>query len=239
LFRLFFPSFEKPVDRPRYLNIEQESRSYHGVWIVLLLAAVCGIGFSLWEPSHQVTSPFVSASTPPAAAKAADTTAAAPQAEEETVAPTVKLSTLCSQRATARRDCASVKAFKDARLNAPEPAAEPAKESKHEVATKAVAPALASVATVTPPAAEPDASAAAAPKAPPAQKAKRPRPAEEAPVERLVKVYDQVLPDGRRVPVYKRAGTGALETGTIVDGEYRPARRANLDPPSNRYFGLQ
>ena len=71
---------------------------------------------------------------------------------------------------------------------------------------------------------------------------KRPRPVEEAPVERLVKVYDQVMPDGRRVPVYRRVGSGSLERGAIVDGEYRayrPARRDNLEPPTGRYFGLQ
>ena len=36
-----------------------------------------------------------------------------------------------------------------------------------------------------------------------------------------------------------RGLTGALETGMVVDGEYRPARRANLDPPSGGLFGLQ
>ena len=60
------------------------------------------------------------------------------------------------------------------------------------------------------------------------------RAVREAPVERLVKVYEQVMPDGRRVPVYRRAGSGGYETGTIVDGEYRPARRAEA-----RFFGLQ
>ena len=73
-------------------------------------------------------------------------------------------------------------------------------------------------------------------------RAKRPRPVEEAPAERLVKVYDQVMPDGRRVPVYRRVGSGSLEMGAIVDGEYRayrPARRADLEPPNGRYFGLQ
>jgi hypothetical protein len=69
-------------------------------------------------------------------------------------------------------------------------------------------------------------------------------------MERLVRVYDQVLPDGRRVPVYRRVGSGTYETGMIIDGEYRssrriidgeyrPSRRANLDPPTGRYFGLQ
>jgi hypothetical protein len=75
-----------------------------------------------------------------------------------------------------------------------------------------------------------------------APKPKRPRPVEEAPVERLVRMYDQVMPDGRRVPVYRRVGSGSLEMGTIVDGEYRairPARRAFAEPPSGRYFGLQ
>lgn len=251
MFRFLFPSFEKPVDRPRYINIEQEGRDYRGVGAVLLLAAVCGVGFALWEPSHQVTTPFVTASgarsTPvEAAAKAMETTAVAAESEDEQVAaPTVKLSQQCAQRATARRDCASVRAFKDARLNAPEPVA-PADESKlAPVPTKVaiaaepvVAPALQPATAETPAAAE--TPVAQPQKAAAAPKAKRPRPADEAPVERLVRVYDQVLPDGRRVPVYRRVGTGSLEIGSIVDGEYRPGRRAaNLDSPSSRYFGLQ
>jgi hypothetical protein len=62
------------------------------------------------------------------------------------------------------------------------------------------------------------------------------RAVREVPVERLVKVYEQVMPDGRRVPVYRRSGSGGYETGTIVDGEYRPARRAEAGA---RFFGLQ
>lgn len=256
MFRFLFPSFEKPVDRPRYINIEQDSRDFRGIGAVLALAAVCGLGFVLWEPSHQVTTPFVTATparpTPAtASAKAPETTAVAAEAEEDqVVAPTVKLSAQCAQRATARRDCASVRAFKDARLNAPEPAApEPdAVPSKPEaVATKvsasaepAVVPQASAMIAETPAVAPSDTPVVQTQKTAAAPKAKRPRPAEEAPVERLVRVYDQVLPDGRRVPVYRRVGTGALETGSIVDGEYRPGRRAaNLDSPSSRYFGLQ
>jgi hypothetical protein len=373
LFRSLFPSFEKPVDRQRYLNLEPETHEFRGVGTVLLLAASCGVALALWEPSQQVTTPFATASAsrsaPPVAGKPVpqETTAVADATEDE--APTVKLSTACSQRATARRDCASVRALKDARVNgdpAPaaskdtkasaakaaakkpsaaetktavveaKPAAVEAKpavaetkpavaeskpaavESKAAVAetkpavtegTSATAetkPAAvetkAAVAEAKPAAVEakptpaeakpaavaarsapaeprqaavaarapnpdPDSVAPAAtprgglfplvtqPEAPAAQpqktaaapKAKRQRSVpedveryvREAPVERLVKVYEQVMPDGRRVPVYRRVGSGSYETGVIVDGEYRPARRANLDPPSVRYFGLQ
>jgi hypothetical protein len=296
LFRFLFPTFEKPIDRPRYVNLEPETHEFRGVGIVLLLAASCGVALALWEPSHQVTTPFVTASSSrPASVAAGDTanqetTAAADvtgDVEDDQTAPTVKLSTLCSQRSTARRDCAGVRALKDARLTAPDPAPAAAKKTKPPVvaakpatadtkpaveakpaaaetkpaaaetkpavaaaaqpanAKAETAPAAQKVSAVTPSetpaAAQPEAPPAAQPqKTASAPKVKRPKPAaEEAPVERLVRVYDQVLPDGRRVPVYRRAGSGAYETGTIVDGEYRPARRANLEPPSERYFGLQ
>src|SRR3954447_26065654 len=136
LFGFLFPSFEKPPERPRYLNLEPDTHEFRGVGTVLLLAAGCGVALALWEPSRQVTTPFVatsaSRSAPAATGKPAipETTAAA-DAEEDQVAPTVKLSTACSQRATARRDCASVKALKDARLNGePDPAVPAAKETK-------------------------------------------------------------------------------------------------------------
>jgi len=351
LFRSFLPSFEKPVERQRYLNLEPETHEFRGVGVVLLLAASCGVALALWEPSQQVTTPFATASasrsTHAVANKPApqETTAVADSTEDD--APTVKLSTVCSQRATARRDCANVRAFKDARLNgepapaankdtkssaskaaAKKPSATDAKpavaaakpaavetkpavaeakpaaaESRAAVAetkpavteaTAAVAetqpaavhtkPAVAETkpaaveAKTQPAAAKPAVAAKASkpdqdavapattqrtaqfplvtqPEAPAAQpqrtaaapKAKRQRSVPEdveryvrdAPVERLVKVYEQVMPDGRRVPVYRRVGSGAYETGVIMDGEYRPARRANLDPPSGRFFGLQ
>jgi hypothetical protein len=262
LFRITFPSFEKPVDRPRYLNVETERRNFRGIGIVLVLAAACGVALALWEPSHQVTSPFATAasSRPTPASAPSESVAAAPAAveEDDQTAPTVKLSTLCSQRATARRDCANVKAMKEARVTAPD--SEPAEETKPApVAAKPDAPAAAKASAPVQPAvatpatvrqavaaapaevgevAHPEAAAPQPQKAA-APKVKRPRPAEEAPVERLVRVYDQILPDGRRVPVYRRVGSGGLETGTIVDGEYRPARRANLDAPPERHFGLQ
>jgi hypothetical protein len=44
-----------------------------------------------------------------------------------------------------------------------------------------------------------------------------------------------VLPDGRRVSVYRRSN-GSYEVGSIVDGEYRPTRRTEAGA---RYFGLQ
>ena len=171
MFRSLFPSFEKPVERPRYVNIEPESHEFSGVGVVLLLAASCGVALALWEPSHQVTSPFVTATTtrsaPTAAGKTAEPeTIAAADSDDDQAQPTVKLSTVCSQRATARRDCADVKAIKDARLKSadPEPVPEtvpaPTKQTKRAaVAAKAAnsdqaaAPAAApQVAAVTPPA---------------------------------------------------------------------------------------
>ena len=133
LFRFLFPSFEKPVERPRYLNIEPEAHDFRGIGTVLLLAASCGVALALWEPSHQVTSPFATASvSPPACARppqhgkvAIQETTASADAEDDQPAPTVRLSTLCSQRATARRDCASAKAVKEARLKAPDPDRQP------------------------------------------------------------------------------------------------------------------
>jgi hypothetical protein len=321
LLRFLFPSFEKPDARRRYLNVEPESHDFRGVGTVLLLAASCGVALALWEPSHQVTTPFATASASRsvtasvgASKLAAPETTAAADAEDDQSTPTVKLSTLCSQRATARRDCASAKAVKDARLTAPDPvpasasarasASVPvsAAERVPASATARVSPSIPASAAErvsasapaplreAPPAAvaakatsaEPVATAvqaespnvqpprtASVPKpkrprpveeapaslkeVPPAvvaavfaatanvPKSKRPRPVEEAPAERLVKVYDQVMPDGRRIPVYRRVGSGSLEIGTIVDGDRanRPARRANLEPPTGRYFGLQ
>lgn len=257
MFRFLFPSFEKPVERPRYLNIEPEARDFRGIGTVLLLAASCGVALALWEPSQRITSPFATASmsrpAPAEAVKTAagpETTAAADDIEDDQPVPTVKLTAFCSQRTTARRDCASVKAFKDARLKAPEPVAEPVTEKTQPVTEKAQ-PAVAETQPATPPAAKVAASESAEavpavvqPEAAPPQrpvaapKVKRAR-VTEAPVEKLVKIYDQVLPDGRRVPVYRRVGSGGYETGTIVDGEYRPTRRAHLEPPAGRFFGLQ
>lgn len=301
MLRFLFPSFEKPQARQRYVNIEPESHDFRGVGTVLFLAASCGVALAIWEPTHQVTTPFVTASVPRSvtpsassprsatpsvsASKVADPeTTATVDAEDDQSAPTVKLSTLCSQRATARRDCANVKAVKDARLTAPDPvpasarapasvpasaaapvaASGPAPLNNNEAPRAAVAkapdPVPASASARTSASVPASAAARVSPSAPapskevpPAvvaavfaatanvPKPKRPRPVEEAPVERLVRVYDQVMPDGRRVPVYRRAGSGSLELGTVVDGEYRalrPARRANLEPPG-RYFGLQ
>jgi hypothetical protein len=293
LLRFLFPSFEKPQARPRFVNIERESHDFRSVGTVLLLAASCGVALAFWEPTHQVTTPFVTASAPrsvtPAvgASKVAgpETTSTADADDDQSTA-TVKLSTLCSQRATARRDCASVKAVKDARLKAPDPvpvaasahapasvpdsaaapvaASGPAplnnNEAPRAMVAKAPDPVPASASARTSASVPASAVARVSPSSPAPSKEvppavvaavfaatanvprpKRPRPVEEAPVERLVRVYDQVLPDGRRIPVYRRAGSGSLELGTIVDGEYRairPARRANLEPPG-RYFGLQ
>jgi hypothetical protein len=174
-----------------------------------------------------------------------DETTASADTDDDQAAPTVKLSASCSQRATARRDCASAKAFKDARLATPETVPTRVSEKTSGKAETAMAKASATesisviatpvvdvVAPAEKPAVQPRRAAAT-------PKVKRSRPASNAPVERLVKVYDQVMPDGRRVPVYRRGGSGGYETGTVVGGEYRPARRANLEPPTGRYFGMQ
>jgi cytoskeletal protein RodZ len=247
--RRLIPSFEKPVERPRYLNIEPQRRDFRGIGTVLGLAIVCGIGFAIWEPSHTTSTPSQPGPRVQAdAAKAAapETTAAAEAEDDDQPAPTVKLSTACAQRPTARRDCAGVKAFKEARLKAPEPAAPKTAQAPAAVAKVASmdqaqpAPTASTASDITT-AANAQAGVAAPPpqRTAAAPKAKRPRVQEEAPVERLVRVYDQVLPDGRRIPVYRRVGSGGFETGTIVDGEYRPTRRANLEQQGGRYFGLQ
>lgn len=235
LFRSIFPSFEKPVARAQFLNIQQERRSFRGIAAVLLIAAGCGIGIALWEPSSQVTSPLVSegiTAAPAPVAKVAETTAVA-NADDDQSTPTVKLSAFCSQRTSARRACANVKAFRDARLTAPEPA----------VAKPAATEAMASAETIASGVAEPASIMAPTPEEPVVQPQKpaapkvvKRRPQETAPVERLVRVYDQVMPDGRVVPVYRRVGSNSLETGTIVGGEYRPSRRANLEAEA-RPFG--
>lgn len=261
--RRLFPSFEKPAARPRYFNLEPARRDFRGVGIVLALAASCGVALALWEPSAQATTPFVTASVPRSAPADAgkiardapadagkvaiqETTASA-AADDDQAAPTVKLSVFCSQRTTARRDCADVKALKESRLRAPDPAM-PSKPEAAPAAVKAPAANQLEAASAPAKAAEPVTAANAQPEPPAAQvpqrsaaapKVKRPRAADEAPVERLVRVYDRILPDGRRVPVYRRSG-GGYEVGIIVDGEYRPMRRATLEPPYGaRRFGLQ
>src|SRR5262249_22119346 len=136
MFRFLFPSFERPVARQKFTNVTPETRDFRGVGTVLLIAATCGVGIALWEPSQQLTSPFSSnAVTRPASEVAkvasADTTASA-EADEDQSTPTVRLSAQCAQRATARRDCANAKAFRETRLKAP--ATIPAKPQ--QVATK-------------------------------------------------------------------------------------------------------
>ena len=272
MFSRLFPTFEKPIERPRYLNVEPAHRDFSSVATVLVLAAACGVALALWEPSIRTT-PFTTASVRPtaeattvatapqaSAAIAQETTAAADVEDEST--PTVKTSTLCAQRASARRDCAQVKAIKDARLTAPDPVPAPAPAPDAKASAKfapvvqeaaaAHQPAPAAVQTVAveqPQTAAPnpvpanETVAAASTHETPAAKSQRtakkskPRVQEEPPVERLVRVYDQVMPDGRRVPVYRRAN-GRYEVGSVVDGEYRSsARRADMYAP--RTFGLQ
>ena len=234
MFRSIFPSFEKPVARAQFLNIQHERRSFRGVAAVLLIAAGCGIGIALWEPSSQVTSPLVSAAitAPAPVAKVAETTAVA-NVDDDQSAPTVKQSSFCSQRTSARRACANVKAFKDARLTAPEPASAKSAATEAMASTETTASVVAEPASIMAPAAE---APAVQPQKPAAPKVVKRRVQDNAPVERLVRVYDQVMPDGRVVPVYRRVGSTSLETGTIVGGEYRPSRRATLEPES-RPFG--
>jgi hypothetical protein len=309
LFHRFLPTFEKPVARPRHIHIEEESREFSGIAVVLLIAASCGVALALWEPSQQVTSPFVTASAPPPAAPAIAPTATAKIPEPETTAnaaettaasadetaasadidddqtPTVKLSAQCAQRATARRDCANAKAFKETRLNAPEPtrpepaASEPVGSIASQPAVKEAAPAKNAPPTKTPATAKETTAAAKAtttpPKEtpPPVREAPRAVPAEvvaavaavpvetlaaqqqrtaatpkakqqrqraadrddDGPVERLTRVGERTMPDGRRVTVYRRSN-GTYEVGSVVDGEYRPTRRMEAGA---RYFGLQ
>jgi hypothetical protein len=181
--------------------------------------------------------------------------AAAPVVAAPAVTPAVEkprkvTQVLCGQKTSARRECADIRALKEAKL-APQPApvetaaavvaperpgaVEPAAVSEPQTVPATSAIAAEAMAAVMPAdAASPPARTAAR------QKPKKARvPADDPPVERLVHVYDQVTSDGRRVPVYRRAN-GGYETGTIIDDEYRPSRRVNLEPArGTHYFGLQ
>lgn len=234
LFRSIFPSFEKPVERPQFLNIQQDRRHFRAIGAVLLIAAGSGVGMALWEQSHKVPARSMAAlaATPALESTTSEITTAGANGDDDQSAPTVKQSAFCSQRTSARRACADVKALKEARLTAPakpEPAAKPAAVAKQ--------PSPAAQASVMV-AAEPVSVAApvVTPKKQAAPKVAKRRSQENAPGERLVHVYDQMTPDGRRVPVYRRVVRGAYETGVI---EYRSTRRANLEQPSGRYFSLQ
>lgn len=230
-----FPSFEKPVARQRYINVQPQRPGYGGIGGVLVLSALCGIGIVLALPE----TPQLSSAAPRTAvtatlkqAPAIETTATAAADDDEIFR---KLSALCTDKPTARRACAEAKAAKEARLAAALARAEadPPKTQSASAAAgagKASATAKASV--------EPEEANAEVPSPAPRQKTKTARVADEAPVDRLVHVYDHVAPDGRRVPVYRRSN-GRYEFGAIVDGEYQQSRSAELTPPRRSYFGLQ
>ena len=212
-FRFLFPSFEKPVARQPYIKLERPGRRMNGVGIVLAISVLFGILFALPEilqvPKGQ---PQFDDIAPVKTTQAAPVTMAAASTAETPAAYAD----------------ASPPAVKLSVLCAEKPtvrrACVQAKAAKEALLSGALARA--------------DAAPAAQPTAP-KPKAKTMRAPDAAPAERLVRVYDQVMPDGRRVPVYRRAN-GSLEVGTVAEGEYRPSRSAELAPPGGPgVFGLQ
>jgi hypothetical protein len=231
-----FPSFERPVAPPRYLNVRPERRGL-GLTVAGVFAAglACAIALTPKGQDQPASAAVETAAAPVSTARVADepqqkVAAAEPAktpAPEKTVARAAKLAVTCARSATARRDCVEAKEAKAAVLASAmaAPEAAPAQPATPPAATETVAAAEAA-----------DAETVAAPPAPKTpKKVKKPRFADEGPVERLVRVYDQIMPDGRRVPVYRRAN-GGYESGAIVDGEYRRAAAIAEHP---RYFGLQ
>jgi hypothetical protein len=246
--RDLFPNFERPVPRD-YLNIKPRRRGFG-----LKVAGVAIFGFAgaiALTPPAATDSPQAAAATASTyVASFADEVPAQKVTALEPVKtpPPVKTAALATRpactRTTARKDCAEAKAAKAALLAAVVPEVKmppaPAVVAAPVVMAENKAETTASLGgTQAWAAAEPTAAAEAV--AVPArtatrQKVRKPRFADEPPVERLVRVYDQIGPDGRRVPVYRRAG-GGYESGSVVNGEYR---RAALGPVTGqRYFGLQ
>jgi hypothetical protein len=259
--RSLFPSFERPAPPPRYLNSRPEGRGIARK-IAALAAAVVAVGIALpaFENAPAVETAASTAATPVITAAAPTQVMAAAQPAAAVPAPSEKPrkvnQALCGQKASVRRDCADIRAAKEARLVIPaEASATTATPAAPEAApqTAAAKPEILAANTIVAEAAMASAKPAeiasvpATPPGPPARVAARPKPkkprpaavADEAPMERLVHIYDQIAPDGRRMPVYRRSN-GSIETGTIIEDEYRPSRRVALEPQrGTRYFGLQ
>ncbi len=225
-----FPSFEKPVDRQRYLNVQPQRRGYGGIAAVLAFAGLCG--FLLALPDRSLS--------PQVPVRVAVTTSSAKPVEKVaavTADESAKLTTLCNDKPTARRACADAKAAREARLaqafaraEAANGAARPSSPAVARARKAAVAANSASAEATPAGGEQPGAAAPRKPKAP---------RADDAPVERLVHVYDHIAPDGSRVPVYRR-GNGSYEFGAVADGQYRQSRRAELGQPRTpSVFGLQ
>jgi hypothetical protein len=248
--RHIFPAFERPVAEPHYVHIKPR-RSGLALKIAGVLVAGLACAIALTPPDTSNSSE--SAASPVVVASA--TEGAQPQkpvAVDATPTPTpekakpAKTAAACGQ-STARKDCVAARAAKAALLEAPQ---ETSPSSPSPVVASAVEPA-ANIPAITAPAAATEALAAAEPvataapantpfrtaaKKKTAVAAKKPRYPDDLLVERLVRVYDRILPDGRVVSVYRRA-SGGYESGSITYGEYRRASAAPLDRP--RYFGLQ
>jgi hypothetical protein len=235
-----FPSFERPVDRKRYLNVQPQRRGYGVIGAVAALSALLGTGIVLALPE---TSQLASA--PPRAVMAAKSNPQ-PAIEQTAAAEDERLGrpsyALCTEKPTARRACVQIKAAREARLAAgmePEP---PVTSPSPSPAAVAATPTAAATATASSESgqsrAEPPPQAAPAPA--PRPKVKIARTAVDTPTVRRVHVYDHIAPDGRRVPVYRRPN-GGYEFGAIEGGEYRPSRSAELGPPRRgfTYFRLQ
>jgi hypothetical protein len=235
-----FPRFERPAPPPPFLNIRPERRGI-GLKIAGVLAAGLAVAIALTPQSPDVPPPTAVATRAvledAPAQKLTSVEAPTTPVPEKTVGRAAKLAVTCARTTTARRDCVEAKEAKAAVLASAMAAADtprPAAAKSAETTASATASETNALAAIE--GAEADAGAVTVP-APPRQRPKaKKRFIDEAPVDRLVRVYDQIMPDGRRVPVYRRAG-GSYESGSIVDGEYRRASA----PPAERthFFGLQ
>jgi hypothetical protein len=219
---------------------------------VLMVGLASAIALTPRDTADSLDSP----ATPAAVASAADSAqqqktavvepalATAPTPTPEKAKP-AKTAAACGQ-STARKDCVAARAAKAALLEVPqetspsspvvESVAEPATNTPPAAVHTAATEALAAADPVAPEAAPASTPLRTAAKKKTAVAAKKPRYPDDLLVERLVRVYDRILPDGRVVSVYRRA-SGGYESGSITYGEYRRASAAPLDRP--RYFGLQ
>jgi hypothetical protein len=218
-----------------------------GVVVAGLACAIALTPPDTSDSSESPASPVIIASATESAQPQKSAAAEATPAPTAEKAKPAKPAAACGQ-STARKDCVAARAAKAALL---EPPQETSPSSPSPVIASAVEPA-ANIPAITAPAAatealaavEPVADAAASANTPlrtaakkkTAVAAKKPRYPDDLLVERLVRVYDRILPDGRVVSVYRRAG-GGYESGSITYGEYRRASAVPLDRP--RYFGLQ
>jgi hypothetical protein len=226
--RYLFPSFEKPVAQRQHLQLESPRRRFGGIGAVLALSAVCGgifLALPDTTPGQRTKPPRFLVAAPvqsqraPVDTSAASTTASA--AEDGADLSLMKLSILCGDKPTARRICAEAKAARDAKL------AEIAARKKAKARAEQMAAMAAKIAAEA--VAEANGTQTAADDAS-SQQQKAAHVADKQPAGQLVHVYDQIAPDGQRVPVYRRSSDGRYVFGAPEPAP-PPDRRAELQQP--------